>query len=246
MVTLIRREGQWTRVWVDAVCRTIANRHMPLIVDMGGKPTLKQEVIFDPCTHAVLLTKDDETRDQWHRLVRAHDLSLIADLRSSHSGQKWEPPVVDASGILSGGLDGLSRHSQVRGPVFDALSDRVSAVFAASEADLARRHVAIAPWIQEGEPVFFVNFNTWPRTAPARFNKQDVARGLATLPKDAPLALYGRAPNDLIARVAHLGNVAWLFSAREGWLRLPRLKVGRVAGLVNAAKFSFIGSQAQK
>lgn len=83
----IRFKGSWNEHWVNVVCRDLAARPMPLLVDVGGKPTPEQLVIFDQCTGAILLTRDDAAADQWRRIVTSRGLPIIADLRSVQAGE---------------------------------------------------------------------------------------------------------------------------------------------------------------
>ena len=65
----------------------IARRHLPLIVDVGGKPTPDQERVFDVCTHAILLTPTVETQNEWQARVAEHGMPLLADLTSTLPAQ---------------------------------------------------------------------------------------------------------------------------------------------------------------
>jgi len=46
LVRLIRQKGAFTSTFVQHVSAALANRILPLLVDVGGKPTPDQEVIF--------------------------------------------------------------------------------------------------------------------------------------------------------------------------------------------------------
>jgi len=65
LVRTIRVKGDWTRTWVDRICRDIAARHQPLLVDVGGKPEPWQEPIFGQCSAAILLGRSPETIEVW-------------------------------------------------------------------------------------------------------------------------------------------------------------------------------------
>ena len=141
-VRAIRIKGAWTPAWVDAICRDIRNRHLPLLVDVGGQPTLDQERIFDACTHAILLTKDDASHDEWRQRIGRHNLPLLADLTSR---QERESQVQSAAPLLTGVIAGLNRHDAVANPVVDALTAQLSSLFAANQGELRRRHLQDAP-----------------------------------------------------------------------------------------------------
>jgi CRISPR-associated protein Csx3 len=83
----IRFKGQWTPRWTQVVCRDVAARTVPLLVDIGGKPTDEQFSIFDQCTGAILITPNDEARQAWRRMIQSRGLPLIADLHSDLNGE---------------------------------------------------------------------------------------------------------------------------------------------------------------
>jgi hypothetical protein len=59
-----RRPAAFGQVDVDVVCRDPAARPLPLLVDVGGKPTPEQMALFDQCTGAIVLAPDAERRDE--------------------------------------------------------------------------------------------------------------------------------------------------------------------------------------
>ena len=63
----LRFKGQWNSRWIDVTCRDLAARTMPTLVDVGGLPTAEQEVIFDQCNYAIVLTRaeDSPARKSW-------------------------------------------------------------------------------------------------------------------------------------------------------------------------------------
>ncbi|MGC8838612.1 MAG: CRISPR-associated protein Csx3, partial [Anaerolineae bacterium] len=50
LVRRIRIKDWGSPRWVDRISQDILNRHLPLIVDIGGRPTPFQEAILDCCT----------------------------------------------------------------------------------------------------------------------------------------------------------------------------------------------------
>ena len=75
LVRELRYKGAFTVAFTDFVCQSLHNRHLPLLVDVGGSPTPEQERILDYCTHAILLTPDASARNYWRTLIKR--LSLI-------------------------------------------------------------------------------------------------------------------------------------------------------------------------
>ncbi|MFZ5917328.1 MAG: CRISPR-associated protein Csx3 [Chloroflexota bacterium] len=215
----------WTPNFVDHICRDLANRHLPLIVDVGGRPKPWQEAILGCCTHAILLTPDEASRRQWRELMARHGVMLLADL---HSALEGEGHVDQSQPILRGSLTGLKRGSHARGPAFDALVDRLAQVLAFPGDELRRLHLENAPV----ETV--VELDRLKRTLkigglPAVWEPDSLPDVLAYLPEGVSLALYGRGPNWLYAALAILAYPAILyqFDVRLGWLKPAALKLGR-------------------
>lgn len=226
-VRAIRIKGEWTPEWVDTICRDIRNRHLPLLVDVGGRPTLDQERIFDACTHAILLTKDEASHNEWCDRVGRHGLPLLADLTSRQD----EPSVVlDANPPLRAVVSDLNRNQSITNPVVDRLTSLLARLFATDQADLRRHHLSMAPpdvelvidlerlavtlgWVLPNEKL------TWlPEHVPPLIDY---------LPAATPLAIYGRGTNWIHAGLARLAFPAAYhsFDVRLGWVQavsLPR------------------------
>ncbi len=227
VVEQIRRKGQWTSRWVREVCNAISQRHLPLLVDTGGRPTLEQEAIFDQCNYAILLTPSEEQHALWQSMARAHNLTCIADLHSDLNGDnQW----VAGSDPVAGVLAGLDRGCAASGPAFEALVERVAAIMHFSPAELWQTHRRLLP---QADCAHVLNFDEQPASAvnehgAPRFSEADILDILRRIPADQqPICLYGRAPVAAIAAVAHAHPVRWLFDARLGWVKPPALRVAR-------------------
>lgn len=225
LVRAIRIKGYGSSLWVQRIRRDIERRHLPLIVDVGGKPTPDQETIFDQCSHAVLLTPDDASRKHWLDMLARHSLLLIADLRSDLEGIN----ALDESGpILHGALAGLERGQTASGPTFEALVERFARLFAYPAQELRRRH-------HESAPVELVlELQRLGRTLDALDEHQEwlpqhLPSVLDYLPQAVPLGLYDRAPNWLYAALALFAHPAPLyqFDVRLGWISPPQLRLGQ-------------------
>jgi CRISPR-associated protein Csx3 len=228
LVREIRIKGQWTPQWLQRIGRDIQRRHLPLLVDVGGRPTAEQAELFGLCTHAVLLTPDDASRAAWQELVGRQRLPVLADLRSTLAGENR----LDATEpVLRGVLVDLERGKRASGPAFAALVERIAALFTADGVDYPRRHRANAPaeielvvdldrlartlgWAQEGNEV-----NWLPEQLPAL---------LEYLPAGAPLAIYGRGTAWIQAALALQASPAGYcsFDVRLGWVPAQLLPVG--------------------
>ena len=227
LVRALRYKGQVTPEYVRLVCRDIANRHLPLIVDVGGQPADWQEVVFDQCTHAILLTPDAEKRDWWRQLAARHNLPLLADLHSSQVGRSrvWRiQPILEAK------LCYLERWQPVRGPVFQALVGLLRSLFDYGQEELLARHLAAAPTELTVELTRL--HQTCNLGLPGdRWRPEQLAAALDYLPRGTPLAVYGRGPNWLYAALAlHTWPAPFYqFDVRLGWVAAPQLVVSRGA-----------------
>ncbi len=220
----LRVKGARSEAWLPLLQRDIARRHLPLILDVGGLPTLEQEALFDLATHGVLLTPDAESHAAWAARFARHGLVLLADLHSELHG---EEALAETMPVLRGTLAGLERRSVAGGPAFAALVERLSGIFRDASSGLPRRHLADAPVelavdLAQLAAHFGRDPNAWL--------PQDLPAILDYLPEGRPLALYGRAPNWLCAAVAlhALPEAFWIFDARLGWTAAPVLARGPV------------------
>ncbi|MCS6847942.1 MAG: hypothetical protein RMN52_09530 [Anaerolineae bacterium] len=221
LVHAIRFKGEWSTQWVNIVCRDLAARVMPLLVDIGGRPTADQMTIFDQCTGAILLTPNDEVAARWRERVASHGLPIIADLRSVLEGESALQ--MTEGGELRGTLSGLQRgQGTIRSSALDALVERLASIFAFSEAELARIHTAAAP--ADARVVRFDDMlrRMYPNDGLPRFRPEDLDAILADVPAHEPIAAYGRMPVWLATVLGARRNLRWQFDARLGWVRTPR------------------------
>ncbi len=222
LVRRIRIKGQGTPNWIARICRDIASRHLPLIVDVGGQPTPWQETVFDHCTHAILLTRDEASHEVWRSMMARHGVILLADLHSERRGQN---AITEDKPVLRGTIIGLERGTTASGPVFDALVDRLAALFAYEREELRHAHCTLAPV----ETVIDLDRLAHTLgTEPTHWEPQHLLRLLDYLPQATPLGLYGRGPNWLYAAVALLAYPApfYQFDVRLGWVTPPTLRPG--------------------
>ncbi|MFQ5613153.1 MAG: hypothetical protein ACE5H9_13575 [Anaerolineae bacterium] len=141
-VRQIRVKGEVTRQWIAYMCRDIASRHLPLLVDVGGRPTPWQEAVFDFCTHAILLTPDETHRADWNDKATRHGLIILAELHSVLTGAQV---VHTTHPRLQGQISGLERGESAQGPTFESLVDLLANLFAYDEEELRTAHLSLAP-----------------------------------------------------------------------------------------------------
>jgi len=224
VVRTIRVKGAFTREFVDAICRDLANRHLPLLVDVGGRPTPEQEAIFSYCTHCILLTKDEASRAEWLALAERHAVIVIADITSALEGESY---IVQKSPILRGVITGLHRGTTARGPVFDALVERVASVFDFDRDELRRMHYALSPVENVIDLDRLAKHLGLPDYG-ARWEPHHLQQIFDELPFQSPMALYGRGPNWLYAAIAVrlYPQPLYQFDVRLGWVEPPTLTWG--------------------
>lgn len=217
--------GAWTPTFVAHICSDLENRHLPLIVDVGGRPEDWQEAIFDCCTHAILLTPDEASRNHWREMMVRHGIPLLADLRSALEGESC---VQESQPVLRGTLTRLHRGATAQGPAFDALVDRLTRLFDYPADKLREAHLDSAPV----ETV--VELDRLKRTLgiggdPDLWEPENLPKVIDYLPEGVPLGLYGRGPNWLYAALALLAHPAELyqFDVRLGWVMPSLLELGR-------------------
>lgn len=241
LVRTIRIPRRWTPRFVELVCRDLERRHLPLIVDAGGRPQPWQEAIFERCTHAILLYRADGTPAGWDKRIIQHNLQLVADLRSDLHG---ESRILCEQPVLHGVLAGLQwdRAPQERdtirpdlsllsAPIGRALVDRVAALFDYDRCALIQAHYDAAPvetvvdLDRLARALHVAHRGEQPTWCP-----DHLPAVLDYLPSGIPLGLYGRGPNWLYAALALLAYPAelWQFDVRLGWVQPVRLMVQEI------------------
>lgn len=224
----IRFKGSWTQRWVDIVCRDLANRPMPLLVDVGGRPTVAQQTIFDQCTHAILLTKNEAEREQWWSYANAHGLTVIADLRSDLMGTD---SLETSDPVIRGTLSGLERGQWAKGQAFDALVSKLASIFNNTPDELYHIQLCHAPFIAHSNATHTNVINLEEIVQRLRgnyhFQREDITAVLESIPSDRPVAVYGRAPIWLYVAIAHKRDITWQFDIRLGWVCPPRLQIAQ-------------------
>ena len=223
-IRLLRVKKAWSEDFVQGICRDLERRHLPLLVDVGGQPEEWQQRILHACTHALLILRHDrpESADFWRALVKRAGLLLLAECFSQRSGTST---ITTALPVLKGTLVNLQRGATARGTFFDALVERITALFASySLAELEQAKLALAP------AEFPVNLEPLLRKLDPRASawRPDMLKHLADeLPRDRALAIYGRGPGWLYGMLAVLASQQsfYQFDPRIGWLAPPTLKM---------------------
>jgi len=218
LIRKIRQKGRFNTAFVENICQALGKRHYPLMVDVGGKPTEEQEVIFGECTHAIIISSDPGATLEWRRRVERHGLTLLADLISTLD----EPDeLFSETPVLRGRVSGLGRGQKVDGVVFDKLVEKVSAFFAEYSADIRLRYMSASP----STPLDLARLATTlnveiDQDGRTRWLPSDLQRVIDYLPANEPLSVYGRGPAWLYAAIANHVYPAALhqFDPCLGWV----------------------------
>src|SRR5260221_263801 len=158
---------------------------------MGGRPRDWQNCILLRCTHSLLLLRsdDEESARFWRHLVASSGLLSLAQIYSDQHGSS--KITVDVP-VIQGTITELKRGTLAHGPVFEALVERIAALFSSyslPELERAKLDMAPADWVVNLDPLL-------ERLDPlAKEWKPEMLRQLATeLPTYTSLAIYGRGP----------------------------------------------------
>jgi len=228
LVRTIRVKGKFNEAYTGRVGDYLHKRHLPLLVDVGGKPTPAQQQMFSACTHAILLVggNDEAAYGQdlaaWRRMMAEQGVEIIAELRSMLPGVD---DLTAVEPIVRGTIAHLERGKTAVGPVVEACVTKLSALFAYDEAAVAAWHLAQAP------VELSLDLPALARTLGSDngfWQPEQLPALLDYLPAQKPLALYGRSVNWVNGTLAMLAYPAplWLFDVRLGWVQPPPLPVG--------------------
>lgn len=215
-VLAIRQKGKFTPTFIAQVCAALQKRHLPLLVDVGGRPSQADEAIFRQCTHLIILSSTAEGMAEWRAFAERMGLPVIAELESALVGDE----VLTATyPLLRGRLVGLERGKRVMGAVLGHLAGVVSAVFALKPGELRQLHLDMAPveLVVDLERVA----TTLQLAQGGFWRPAEMAAVLDYLPAQTALAIYGRGTNWLYTALALHSWPAefYQYDARLGWVK---------------------------
>jgi len=216
-------DKQWTDTFVNGICSDLERRHLPFLVDMGGRPQDEQRRIFLNCTHSILLLKpeDAESIDLWRRLIAESGLPQLAVLRSELDGT---PELDSESPIIQGTITGLHRGSLASGRLFNALVERIAALFSTYRPEeLEQAKLTMAP----AQPVNLDPLLHGFDPSAHEWKPEMLPRLAYELPVGESLAVYGKGPGWLYGTLAaQVGQQPFYqFDPRIGWLSPPTLQI---------------------
>ena len=227
----LRHKGRFTAEHYVATLSAISKRHLPMLVDVGGKPQGKQFDFISACTYVIHLFRGEQDRREWDQWLEPHHLTTIARLQSILAGTDH---VEQGPDMISGVISGLDRDHDRTGAAFDAVAAQVSALFRTAAAEKTK-HLRQAPVGASIVVVEEMAERLGVEIVPELgywWKPQDLPRLLKILPADQAVALYGRGPVWLFAAVgAHIApRPLHVFDARYyGWTQTPTLQIGGVS-----------------
>lgn len=216
-----RAKGSWSAPLAELISHDIASRHLPLLVDAGGKISPENAMIAAQCTHSILLAADPADLLPWRELAATHGLAPVAELRSRLDG----PAALEEAGAtIRGTIAGLAPGQSSDGPAFTAVCERVAQLCAYDPDELFRAHQALT----DLELVLHVERAIYPLPAhpPNRWQPGELPALIGSLPPATPLGIYGIGPGWLYAALAAASDPARieLFDPRLGWVAPPTLQ----------------------
>jgi len=218
----------WSDIFRAFVCRDLAHRQLPLIVDLGGLPREADTCIFQVCTHSILLLKEeDENATRTWR----HFTSGLLPLAEIHSQLHTDSTLAAQEPIIFGTLADLERGAVIHAPIFNVLVERISQLFGSyTYAELEQLQMDAAP-IEN--IVHLAQHLQALGATDDRWTTDLMRQLLAELPAHNAMAVYGRGPNWLYGALAlHNGTQPFYqFDVRLGWVMPPTLGASTSAHL---------------
>ena len=229
LVRAIRVKGAFTPEFTRQVIGYLQNPPLPLLVDVGGRPTPEQEQIFAHCTHAILLIGDrpddpaafEQDRQTWQTMMARNQVPILAVFRSDLQETDRLQAADQQAAFQT--LSALHRGKEIHGPVFEEVIDHLSALMLFPERGLSTIHKRQLP-----ADVHFIDL---PLLAGKQGNQErhwqpeDLPFLLDQIPVGQPVAVYGRSANWVYAALALAAHphLFMMFDAKLGWVTPPVL-----------------------
>ena len=128
----VRLKAAHKDAWTDEHVRVYAEwvrecTHPLTLLDVGGRPDARNEVICSAATHAILLAPDETSFVPWREFCEKLGLPLLAEVRSVYTAAGDSVDGVGAGGVLRGAVHYLER-GRLEGerPMIDALADHIA------------------------------------------------------------------------------------------------------------------------
>jgi CRISPR-associated protein Csx3 len=199
-VRLLRINDTWNDEFVGHIRQDLAQRLLPLLVDIDTHLPALQTCILQQCTHAVLLLheQDQANTTSWFQLSERYALLPLAHLYSSF--EEKMSTITAQEPIITGTFVRSEYTSLAQEPLFDCLVERIAELFSTySHEELVHMHLCEAPTplvLQLPTLLHTIAPNTtnWePRMLKALFEY---------IPVCTPLSVYGQGPQWLYGALA--------------------------------------------
>ncbi|MGB0384898.1 MAG: CRISPR-associated protein Csx3 [Ardenticatenaceae bacterium] len=220
----LRRKRSWDASFEQAVEKSLQRRPLPFLVDVGGKPTLRQQEIFGHCSHYIILGKDKEEWAEWRAICEGQQLQPLAEIRSVLEA---DDALLSEHPLLRLQLGNLDRERDFGldklGFPWQKLAERVATTIGYNESEMWDYHRTRLPFdalalnLHDKQSKYDSNSRWWKTEMLPRL-LQDVCQ-------ESALAIYGRAPTWVASALAlHTQKPIHCFDAQYGWLTPPTLQ----------------------
>ncbi len=120
-------KAKFTPEFVARIAASVANCPLELtLVDIGGIPSVENEVICSGATHMVILAGDTSRMPEWYEFARKVGLTVVAEIYSDYHGTEDKVGEVSADGVLRGTVHHLERGEPVSSrPMIRALAEHL-------------------------------------------------------------------------------------------------------------------------
>lgn len=105
--SIVRKKGKFTKSFIDDACQAIENQTNKIVlVDVGGVISKENEQIFQHCDSFVVVSNDEEKKQEWLKFGQGLGLECVGCLDSSLDGQE---EIYSRSPYFQGKIVGLKR-----------------------------------------------------------------------------------------------------------------------------------------
>ena len=126
--SIVRKKGKFTKSFIDDACKAIDNQTNKIVlVDVGGVMSKENEQVFEHCDSFVVLSSDEQKKQDWLDFGEKLGLECIGSLDSSLDGNE---EIYSRTPYFQGKIVGLERgellenSSVINGLVSDIIKKR--------------------------------------------------------------------------------------------------------------------------
>lgn len=100
LIKKIRRKGSLTQGYAEDIKEQIEKETAPIVlVDVGGKITPENEIIFSACNCAIILDSNDEQMGKWRKFCQKQNVNVFAEIKSILDKSKNESEIYSEAPI---------------------------------------------------------------------------------------------------------------------------------------------------